>query len=224
MKRTLMLIVGLLMGCVAPGLPMGSGGNPGPGDMEEGGTGGTGGMLATNTGGTGGAGGVYEASGTRIKRQFLTTGDGARIYLGLFDSQRNEACTPKVSSDGKLRCLPSASPNSSTPYYSDANCTHPIFVPSCTSSGQPVTRYLEFPAIIEPRNFCGPSGLVKLTTLFPITTTVIPSGSQVYRTVSDGIGAGSVCDPNPWISNSTGFVTGSEIAAAEFVEMTTEIE
>jgi hypothetical protein len=71
-------------------------------------------------------------SGTRIKMKVLTTSDGAKSFLGWYDTQRNEDCTFRLAEDSTTRCLPNVwpltAPDPHTPngYYSDANCQTPM--------------------------------------------------------------------------------------------------
>jgi hypothetical protein len=90
--------------------------------LDDGGTGGGGGS------GGGGGGGVdigINRSGTRIKMKVLNTPDGAKVFQGSYDSQRNEDCAFQVASDGVTRCVPTSIARSDG-FFADAACTVPI--------------------------------------------------------------------------------------------------
>lgn len=53
----------------------------------------------------------------------LTSGDGAKLLQGWFDSMRNEDCAFQVASDGMTRCLPTSIAWSTSSYFADASCT-----------------------------------------------------------------------------------------------------
>jgi hypothetical protein len=83
--------------------------------------------------------------GSRLKRGDLVTDDGLRIFRTLWkDDQLGANCTFRAGSDGKLRCMPTASivaPDSAqlVSLYTDAVCSLPIqvgsFDASCAGSG-----------------------------------------------------------------------------------------
>lgn len=82
----------------------------------------------TGGGGTGGGGGVgINRSGTRIKMKVLNTPDGAKVFQGSYDTQRNEDCSFASASDGVMRCLPVFRTDVAyaTYLYADAACTIP---------------------------------------------------------------------------------------------------
>jgi len=73
----------------------------------------------------GGRPGVYQ-SGSRIRMKMLNTPDGAKMFWGTYDSQRAEDCNFTFpSSDGVVRCLPSAA---SLSYFGDASCSTPVAI------------------------------------------------------------------------------------------------
>lgn len=61
-------------------------------------------------------------SGSRLKLRWDAF-DGAKVFAGLFDQQRDEACVPLPWADGKTYCTP-ASEGSSV--YRDDMCTQPV--------------------------------------------------------------------------------------------------
>jgi hypothetical protein len=102
-------------------------------------TGGAGGATTTSTTGAGGEGGNDEGafiSGSRIHARTVAGEDGARGFLGWYDSQLQTECTWRTASDGQTRCLPVAM---STTFFADAGCTQPIVEMSC----QMAPKYIE---------------------------------------------------------------------------------
>ena len=87
--------------------------------------------VAACGGDDGGKGGTPDApiadpdeglrSGSRIHLAWHEYGD-TKVYAGLFDTQRNEACTPTVWTDGNSYCTPATSPV----VYTDASCMQPL--------------------------------------------------------------------------------------------------
>ncbi len=47
-------------------------------------------------------------SGSRLKARYASTPDGAKVFMGWYDSQLNEKCTFRLAEDGRMRCLPVA--------------------------------------------------------------------------------------------------------------------
>src|SRR5262249_36764419 len=43
-------------------------------------------------------------SGSRLRAKYLTTADGARQFVGWYDSQRKEDCSFDVAEDGQMHC------------------------------------------------------------------------------------------------------------------------
>jgi hypothetical protein len=62
-------------------------------------------------------------SGVRLKLQWYQL-EGGRSLAGIFDSQRNERCTPRTDPDGALRCLPII--DGSGNVFADAGCSQPL--------------------------------------------------------------------------------------------------
>jgi hypothetical protein len=76
------------------------------------------------------------ASGSRLKVQYYAGADGSKAFAGMYDSQRNEACSFVTAADGSTRCLPVAAPSASLGvYYADASCSSPLAYAAsgCTS-------------------------------------------------------------------------------------------
>jgi hypothetical protein len=68
--------------------------------------------------------GIYK-SGTRIKVKVLRSGDGAQVFAGLFDSQRQEDCVVRETTTG-MRCLPIGIATLSTIYFTDETCSSSV--------------------------------------------------------------------------------------------------
>ena len=92
------------------------------------------GAGGTAVGGSSGAGGgimnpVPEAqaaeSGDRLKARWRVASDGAREFVGWYDSERKENCTFILAADGSTRCMPSGG---GAFYFSDDTCTDPLFI------------------------------------------------------------------------------------------------
>lgn len=102
---------------------------------------GAGGMSASSSAtsassgqGSGAGGGLScdpceQTDGSRLVRRFTTTTspDGLmmRQLVGLHDTQRKEACSPLLATDGVLRCLPTGGVAVAL-LYADATCTIPL--------------------------------------------------------------------------------------------------
>jgi hypothetical protein len=80
--------------------------------------------------GPGGSGLIV--SGSRIKARVIVSNDGAKSFLGWFDTQRNEACSFMQAGDGKLRCQPYTI--MSFQGYLDSNCTTKIATPGLSTA------------------------------------------------------------------------------------------
>jgi hypothetical protein len=122
-KHALISTLGLaaaLSGCGARRAGGGAGGDvdmPG-GDKGSGGgaagAGGGGGMPGNGAGGGGGSGAdggglVVKpdyVSGTRIKARVVTTPDGAKMFVGIYDNDLQTECSFSTAADGITRCLP----------------------------------------------------------------------------------------------------------------------
>lgn len=66
-------------------------------------------------------------SGSRLKARYASTPDGAKVFMGWYDSQLNEKCTFMLAEDGNMRCLPSAS-NASGEGFLDSQCLGQSFL------------------------------------------------------------------------------------------------
>lgn len=89
----------------------------------------------------GGGGGTSEmaiyASGSRIKARVGSTPDGARTFLGWYDTQLQAECYMFPSyktTDGVVRCLPGLALVAA--YYADATCTTRAALGVCTAAPQ----------------------------------------------------------------------------------------
>lgn len=69
-------------------------------------------------------------SGSRIRARFGETPDGAKQFIGWYDTQLNINCMFGETSEGVFRCIPT--PILYASLYSDAACTSPLFM---TASG-----------------------------------------------------------------------------------------
>lgn len=158
---------------------------------------------------------IQFTSGTRIKARttttMITTADGASYksttFAGWYDAERNEACSPQLAADGKTRCIPAASPTFG--YYADAACTMPVTFAS------------------TPTPVCGASGTLKYISVAPPPACPTTVGPRIYLAGSIGntyyiksTSNGTCSGPN-MLEGYTFAALGTEVPAAEFVEMTT---
>lgn len=60
--------------------------------------------------------------GTRLKRRYIQSEDGARLWQGFFDTMRGENCDFALAEDGRLRCLPWADAAYLGVFFSDSAC------------------------------------------------------------------------------------------------------
>jgi hypothetical protein len=67
------------------------------------------------------------ASGSRLHAKLRVTDDGARAFLGWYDSERAADCAFRRASDGLTRCMP-FSPDTTTHTFSDPQCTQPVLL------------------------------------------------------------------------------------------------
>jgi len=114
MRTTFACVFFALLGCSSPGAGRdgapGAKGEPGPPGMP---------------GMDGQAGKDAAQSGSRLKAQWMTGGDGSRQFWDWFDSTTAQTCAFEPATDGKTRCLPAK-------YYGlrlvflDNACTMPI--------------------------------------------------------------------------------------------------
>ncbi len=181
----------------------GANGTPGPsGPAGPAGVAGAAGADAVNP--------STEVSGARIKARYTTytaTGaDGAKQtskgFSGWFDSQRNEACSVTLSSDGASRCLPTTG-TAVAGYCSDAACTKPA-VAVVAGAGAP--KYLRTPVPVA-----GGSG----------TRLSAPGAKLVLATWYYNFGPGNCVSVGaPGATNDVYDASGPEIAPSDFVAFT----
>jgi hypothetical protein len=75
-----------------------------------------------------------DVSGSRLKRRVLNTGDGARQFIGWFDTERGENCTFRKVEWNVDRCIPdehvveAQSVREGVLFFSDSACTKRIAV------------------------------------------------------------------------------------------------
>lgn len=72
-------------------------------------------------------------SGTRLQARYFNADDGAREFIGWYDTQLMAECSFKRSGDGEIRCLPKA--KAIVLYSLDAACTQPVSDYSPTPCG-----------------------------------------------------------------------------------------
>ena len=154
------MVTFLIVGC---GGGAGAGIDGGMSDSHDGSTGGDdggepaadaavggedGGGRAEDGGSTDGGSGRGEpddvavnTSGTRIKMRVGTTPDGAKAFLGWYDTMRGDDCTFLVASDGQRRCLPGTSVFVGS-FFADNGCTQPLaYVSLSGCSSAPAAKY-----------------------------------------------------------------------------------
>jgi len=73
-------------------------------------------------------------SGTRLRAR-VRSGEGARIFVGWFDTKLNEACAFLPAEDGRIRCLPD---NHAFVTYADSACTQPLDVSGLAMAPAPL--------------------------------------------------------------------------------------
>lgn len=205
-----LMAVGIACSSVSDGA---SDGGSGDASRTDAGTGdahtGNGDASAGNGNGNGSIAPITFSSGTRIKARTTTitmaTTDGAQYsfayFAGWLDSQRNEACTPSLASDGVTRCLPSAGAMGA---FADAACSIPAayYIESC---GSAPPAYVSVPPIAT----CPPAAGPKLFASGPPTTN--------YYSKS-----GTTCSGPNTIAGWTWYPTsGPEIDPKLFVAITT---
>lgn len=156
--------------------------------------------------GTGEGTGQYK-SGSRIKMQMLTTPDGAKIFQGNFDAQRNEPCNFLKASDGATRCLPVAGSPPIAAFsnlFTDNACTVPAAALAC----QTAPRYLYIFKTI---------GCESGYTIFPASPTPF-TGALFIR-------SGTACQPATLLPGYTAFAaSGPEVPPTGFQSATIGVE
>ena len=88
---------------------------------------------------------MWHVSGSRLKIRYYETPDGAKQFLGWFDSSRGDECTiQKYGPDGTTRCLPvRVAPTFG--YSSDSGCSLGLID---VTKGQPAPKYGVFSGVI----------------------------------------------------------------------------
>lgn len=185
-------------------------------------SGGAGGAAGHGAGSANGMGGRRDASiidaitdpvaeaqadpidGTRLRAYYMTGDDGSKysIYGRWWDSLRMEDCNFLPASDGKLRCLPSASV--ATLYFVDASCAQPIaaVAPGCAEKYVP--RYTVAACYVTQPQEIHPLGAPAAQ---PAKLYALPIGGSCIQT---GVLAGyQYFDVGPEIPPSS-FVAGTE--------------
>ncbi len=72
-------------------------------------------------------GAEWYTAGSRLKVRYLEASDGAKQFVGWFDSARSEECTFRsYEVDGTLRCLPTAIAPYQPGFFADADCKTPL--------------------------------------------------------------------------------------------------
>lgn len=148
------------------------------------------------------------ASGSRIKMRVGVTADGAKTFIGWYDSVRNEDCAFMFASDGVRRCIPITleatdvnRPTVAGVYFSDSGCSVNNVVISNTCSA---------PTVAFDYNPQCPGGY----RVYPIAGEFT---QQVYS------GTPAACSPvTP--GNSDFWTIGQEIPASSFQAMEEQIE
>jgi hypothetical protein len=174
---------------------VGPDGGPAPGD---------GGVDPAGDGGAGEA--RLYSGGTRLRARFHRTSDGTFAFIGWNDSQIGIDCRFAVSSDGRLRCVPStplAYVYTSPGYFKDASCTQRIAVHG-TGPCAATPRY----ASMDDRTVC------------PERTRIYALGAKLATTTAYYRDAGGgPCQQTTW-SGADLYDVGAEVAATAFVAAT----
>lgn len=186
------LVILMFSGCMA-------------GSVEEGLDGGTsdGGTDDTDSIGSSQLG-IY-ASGSRIKMRVGVTPDGAKTFIGWYDSVRRENCGFTAASDGVKRCIPTTGTATFSAYFSDVNCSVPLAVTVRSACNNAPAIAIGYAYVSE----C------------PIGMSVYPIFSEFTQQVYAG--TTGTCSPTT-ASNFRFWTTGPEILPSEFQEMEEQIE
>jgi hypothetical protein len=181
----------------------------GDASVAVGGAGGAGTGGAAAGGGGEGAGaptleGRY-ASGARLEVQLDDGGDGAEVFVRVFDTERDAACSFKLAADGELRCVPAGG----TIRYLDATCETPIvLVPASPCASTPTVGALTVPTNLAEG--CGPTEAVRLYGLGD----EVAVDAEVYR--RDAGPSGVSCTAVA-TSSEAALLVGDELDPASFV-------
>lgn len=150
-------------------------------------------------------------SGTRIQmRATARNGADGSVqpgYVAPYDTQRDEPCLIALASDGKMRCLPTATgiPGNSTAYFSDSACTQPVFAAS--------------DAVCPPKYVYG---------LETVSASCGNTSGSAYRFYAIGakhsgnyyVKSGTACTSTAQTAGLVWYARGAEIPSSSFVEFT----
>jgi hypothetical protein len=141
-------------------------------------------------------------SGTRLKIRWNDF-DGTKVYAGLFDSVRQQQCTPRRFADNKTYCIPTTN----TVVYRDAGCTMPIGRQFRTC---PTTDYAFFTET-DP------------LTCDNLPAKIFPRGAQLslptYYTLSYTSAGTTTCTPSMVGTTTELYALGSEIPLTDFATL-----
>jgi hypothetical protein len=196
--RSLLVVAVLLAGCgdAGPTGPSGLNGAPG----EQGPAGAMGVMGAP-----GQPGAPAYTSGSRIRVKTASTGDGAKLFRGLFDGDLGVDCAPGLANDGKLRCLPTTTVPVPRVYYGNNDCTV-LLAPAPGDGSCEVPRYAV--------QFTGACGVASGQTIYAIAG---PFSGQVYT-----VGASNACVPADNVPPQ--LLVGAAVDPTTFAEVTEQVE
>lgn len=119
-------------------------------------------------------------SGSRLKMRWNDV-EGVRSLVDVFDSQRNEPCTPLAMADGNTYCAPAGAVTNA---FKDASCTQPIYTVfrELSSPCLPLLPYLR----IRQASACGTLPYTGISKPVPLTAPMFyvqtSSGSCSQRT------------------------------------------
>lgn len=147
-------------------------------------------------------------SGTRLRVRYGSSPDGARMFLGWYDNERKENCIVYQVGQGKMKCLPQDSVQTSV-YFEDAACVHPLAIR--TKCGTAVPRYVV--KVTVPNGQCGTETTYSV---FSTKMEVVPT--QLFQLVGTNCTITSASPALQYYAPST------EIPVMSFVEMTERIE
>jgi hypothetical protein len=174
---------------------------------DAGGVGGNGGNGGSGSGGSGGAAPEW-VSGSRLRARVQTSTDGAKAFLGWYDSQLKLNCTFERASDDTQRCLPiDTQVDTQTPYFSDAKCTNAARIAS--SSGNCPASYAYQ---VDYGSTCVDPSVGMSFYVFHVFA-ITPTTAQLYTQT-----IGSACNAVMMRSNTTYYLVGDESPASLFVQ------
>lgn len=137
-------------------------------------------------------------SGSRLKVRYYTSNDGSKMPVGFRDLKRNENCSPRIASDGNVRCLPDRYAVTDG-YFADKNCSQALGV--------------VFAGCQPPYGFDIGIGCNAGAKVFQVSSTF--NGSAIY------VKSNGACDMLP-VGSASFVELGSELPASTFAEMTEE--